>query len=89
MQKTDEPKSVAAPDNLFSSDTGDTRIEGDFDGARGTSVATWLETHPSLRTGVGLGRGAGVGGVGLATEVGVAVLRYRLSNPTVDFFKPM
>ena len=60
MQKTDEPKSVAAPDNLFSSDTGDTRIEGDFDGARGTSVATWLETHPSLRTALCWGGALGV-----------------------------
>ena len=50
MQKTDEPKSQDAPDNLFSSDTGDTRVQGDYRGARGTSAATWLETHPSIRT---------------------------------------
>ena len=59
MQKTDEPKSVEAPDNLFSSDTGDTRIEGDFEGARGTSLCTWLETHPSLRTALGWGAALG------------------------------
>ncbi len=50
MQKTDEPKSQDAPDNLFESNTGDTRVQGDFKGARGTSAATWLECHPSLRT---------------------------------------
>ena len=50
MQKTDETKSQDAPDNLFESNTGDTRVQGDFKGARGTSAATWLECHPSIRT---------------------------------------
>ena len=59
MQKTDEPKTAGAPDNLFSSDTGDTRVQGDFDGARGSSAGTWLETHPSIRTAVGWGIGLG------------------------------
>jgi len=59
MQKTDEPKSSAAPDNLFSSDTGDTRVQGDFSGARGTSLGTWLECHPSLRTALGWGAALG------------------------------
>ena len=57
MQKTDEPKSENAPDNLFSSDTKDSRVQGDFDNARGTSAATWLECHPSLRTALGWGMG--------------------------------
>jgi NAD(P)-dependent dehydrogenase (short-subunit alcohol dehydrogenase family) len=56
MQKTPEPKSADAPTNLFSSDTKDTRVEGDFsDSARGTSLGTWLETHPSVRTGLAYG----------------------------------
>ena len=59
MQKTDEPKTAGAPDNLFSSDTGDTRVQGDFEGARGTSALTWLETHPSLRTALGWGAALG------------------------------
>ena len=59
MQKTDEPKSQSAPDNLFSSDTGDTRVQGDFQGARGSSAATWLETHPSIRTALGWGAALG------------------------------
>ena len=59
MQKTDEPKTQAAPDNLFSSDTGDTRVQGDFKGARGSSLGTWLECHPSLRTALGWGLGLG------------------------------
>ena len=59
MQRTDEPKSEAAPDNLFSSDTKDTRVQGDFDGARGTSLGTWLECHPSVRTALGWGAALG------------------------------
>ena len=56
MQKTPEPKSADAPTNLFTSDTKDARIEGDFsDQARGTSLGTWLETHPSVRTGLAYG----------------------------------
>lgn len=54
VQKTKEPKSEAAPTNLFSPDTKDARVEGDFSkSARGTSLVTWLETHPSIRTFLG------------------------------------
>ena len=59
MQKTDEPKSAEAPDNLFESNTGDTRVEGDFESARGTSAITWLECHPQLRTALGWGAALG------------------------------
>ncbi len=56
MQKTTTPKSPDAPYNLWNSDTKDTRIEGDFSAqARGTSLITWLETHPSLRTALSYG----------------------------------
>jgi NAD(P)-dependent dehydrogenase (short-subunit alcohol dehydrogenase family) len=60
MQKTPTPKSDDAPNNLWSSDTKDTRIEGDFDKSRGTSLVTWLETHPSIRTALGYGTLVGV-----------------------------
>ena len=51
VQKTSEAKSEDAPTNLFNPDTKDARIEGDFSSsARGTSLVTWLETHPSIRT---------------------------------------
>ena len=59
MQKTNEPKTAAAPDNLFESNTGDTRVQGDYQGARGTSAGTWLECHPSVRTALGWGVGLG------------------------------
>ena len=59
MQKTDEPKSAAAPDNLFESNTGDTRVQGDFENSRGSSLGTWLECHPSVRTALGWGAGLG------------------------------
>lgn len=51
VQKTDEPKSADAPTNLYESQTKDQRVQGDFSNqARGTSLGTWLETHPSART---------------------------------------
>lgn len=54
VQKTKELKSENAPTNLFSPDTKDARVEGDFSAsARGTSVVTWLETHPTVRTALG------------------------------------
>ncbi len=56
VQKTKEFKSEDAPTNLFSPDTKDARVEGDFSkSARGTSIVTWLETHPSIRTALGYG----------------------------------
>jgi len=56
IQKTSEPKSENAPTNLFSPDTKDARVEGDFSkSARGTSMVTWLETHPSFRTALAYG----------------------------------
>ena len=56
LQKTKEPKSETAPTNLFAPDTKEARIEGDFSkSARGTSLVTWLETHPSARSALGWG----------------------------------
>jgi NAD(P)-dependent dehydrogenase (short-subunit alcohol dehydrogenase family) len=49
-QRTKEEKSADAPTNLFEPNTGEDRIEGDYSNqARGTSVQTWLATHPSAR----------------------------------------
>lgn len=63
-QKTSEPKSAAAPANLFRNESKDSRVHGDFsDQARGSSLATWLETHPSLRTALGYGVVLGVMGL--------------------------
>lgn len=56
LQKTDEPKSQSAPDNLDAPDTKDARVEGDYSAqARGTSVWTWLETHPPAKKLASLG----------------------------------
>ncbi|HEX8476152.1 MAG TPA: SDR family oxidoreductase [Pyrinomonadaceae bacterium] len=55
-QKTDEPKTEAAPDNLFHTLGGDHRVEGDFTHeARETSLYTWLETHPNVKRAVAAG----------------------------------
>lgn len=60
LQKTATPKSADAPCNLFENQTRDARIEGDFSSqARGSSLMTWLETHPTLRTALGYGAALG------------------------------
>ncbi|HEX8465715.1 MAG TPA: hypothetical protein VF627_13955, partial [Abditibacterium sp.] len=63
-QKTSEPKSETALTNLFHSLTKDTRVRGDFSNqARATSMGTWLETHPSVRTAIGYGAFLGIVGL--------------------------
>ena len=55
-QRTEEPKSEDAPDNLFHTLPGYDRVEGDFsERARQTSLYTWLETHPNAKRAVTLG----------------------------------
>lgn len=63
MQKTEEPKSADAPTNLFESNTKDERVRGDFPRSRNSSLVTWLETHPSVRTALGYGVLLGVLGL--------------------------
>lgn len=49
-QRTDEPKSADAPDNLFAPADGDNRVEGDFgDIAFKRSTYNWLGRHPWTR----------------------------------------
>jgi NAD(P)-dependent dehydrogenase (short-subunit alcohol dehydrogenase family) len=51
VQRTKEPKSENEPFNLFDPINDYNRVEGDFSNqARGTSVGTWLETHPIANT---------------------------------------
>ena len=60
VQRTEEPKSEDEPYNLFDPINDYNRVEGDFSNqARGTSLGTWLETHPLARTAV---RGAALVG---------------------------
>ena len=52
LQKTSEPKSEDAPDNLFEPIPGFDRVEGDFSKqSRANSYSTWLETHPTAKWG--------------------------------------
>jgi hypothetical protein len=67
--RTDEPRSEAAPDNVFDAGRADTRIEGDFSRiSRETSVYTWLQTHPWLKRGL---EAAAVMGIVSAVTLGV------------------
>ncbi len=53
MQRSDEPKSERAPDNLFQPLENETRIKGDFDSqARRGSFYTWSKTHPTTSSAV-------------------------------------
>jgi hypothetical protein len=52
LQKTSEPKSEDAPDNLFEPISGFDRVEGDFTKqSRANSYSTWLETHARAKWG--------------------------------------
>ena len=52
LQKTSEPKSEDAPDNLFEPISGFDRVEGDFSKqSRANNYSTWLETHPTAKWG--------------------------------------
>jgi len=54
MQRTKEPKSENEPYSLFEPIDGYNHVEGDFgDQARGSSLGTWLETHPIANAVVG------------------------------------
>ena len=49
-QETDEPKSEAAPNDLYGPNTGDNRARGDFGPqSKSKSVDTWFGTHPLAR----------------------------------------
>ncbi|MUL35741.1 short-chain dehydrogenase [Gloeocapsopsis sp. AAB1 = 1H9] len=52
LQKTDEPKSEEAPDNLFEPITGFDRVAGDFSSRSRMSYSAWLATHPIAKWGV-------------------------------------
>ncbi len=65
-QRTDEPESVEAPDNLYAPIGGYNRVEGDFsDQAKSASLGTWLELHPQARRML-----SGVAATGLAMLIG-------------------
>jgi NAD(P)-dependent dehydrogenase (short-subunit alcohol dehydrogenase family) len=50
-QRSRQPKSGDAPTNMFTSETGDERIHGDYtQQSKSYSCYTWLETHPAACT---------------------------------------
>ena len=50
LQKTDEPKSEDAPDNLFGPLEGHNTSEDGFGGqALSSSLYNWFETHPAAK----------------------------------------
>ncbi|RPJ37465.1 MAG: SDR family NAD(P)-dependent oxidoreductase, partial [Chloroflexi bacterium] len=48
MQRSNEPKSAQAPDNLYHHVSGYEQVEGSFPSKR-SGVLTWLSTHPRAR----------------------------------------
>jgi NAD(P)-dependent dehydrogenase (short-subunit alcohol dehydrogenase family) len=61
LQKTDEPRSSDAPDNLFGAIEGYDRVHGDFGNlAMPRSLYNWIEMHPVVRAGTLVGAAAGV-----------------------------
>ena len=75
LQKTSEPKSEDAPDNLFEPIAGFDRVEGDFSKqSRANSYSTWLETHPTAKWGAIAFGIASLTAVTVLGAVGLAVL---------------
>lgn len=50
-QRTDQPKSADAPDNLFEPIAGFNRAEGDLGDQTQPSLTTWLDTNPAAKWG--------------------------------------
>lgn len=64
VQKTDEPRSEDAPNNLFGPIGQYNRVEGDFGKmSLSHSFATWLDLHPLVKATATVGTAFGVGAV--------------------------
>lgn len=73
-QKTGEPRSAHAPNNLFGPAGTYNRVEGDFGAMTlGHSLSTWWDTHPGAKTAAMLAAAIGAG----------AILSTRGNNPSV------
>ncbi len=81
-QRTTEPKSDAAPSNLFHTLPGFDRVHGDFGAqARRTSAYTWMATHPAARRALAAAA-LGLGGLLLSRALGGGDGRPRLQRET-------
>jgi hypothetical protein len=63
-QRTNEPKSEDAPDNVFEPIEGYNKIKGDFDELTIPSVTDWFDKNPPLKWGAIAA--TALGGVALA-----------------------
>jgi hypothetical protein len=50
-QKTNQPKSADAPNNLYAPMEGYTKVKGDFNQLEIPSISDWLEMNPALKWG--------------------------------------
>ncbi len=63
MQRSSEPKSAQAPNNLYQHIEGYEKVQGDYEAAQPVSVMTWFSTHPKARMALYGGLLAGLGGL--------------------------
>lgn len=63
LQRTNEPKSESAPDNLYEPVPAHDRVEGDFGNLTIPSVTDWLEMNPPLKWGALVAAALGVAAV--------------------------
>lgn len=70
LQRTNEPKSESAPDNLYEPVPAHDRVEGDFGNLTIPSLTDWLEMNPPLKWGALAAAALGVAAVlgGLASK---------------------
>lgn len=63
LQRTNEPKSEDAPDNLYEPIPGYDKVKGDFDNLTIPSLTDWLEKNPPLKWGALAAAALGVAAV--------------------------
>lgn len=69
LQKTTEPKSEDAPNNLYEPVSEDNRIEGDFGHLVVPSVTDWIDKNPVLKWGAVAGAVIGASALAIAAQV--------------------
>jgi NAD(P)-dependent dehydrogenase (short-subunit alcohol dehydrogenase family) len=69
-QKTNQPKSADAPNNLFTTMEGYNQVEGDFNELEIPSISDWLEMNPALKWG--------------ALTASIAAIAFAIKNQTEE-----